>query len=40
MVKSEVKNDGSKTINVLVRDAIVDDKRKKIQQTGVKRYLY
>lgn len=36
-VNGEVKNDKSTTICVLVRDAIVDDKRRKKQAAGVKR---
>lgn len=36
-VECEMKNDKSTTISALVRDAIIDDKRRKKQAAGVKR---
>lgn len=36
-VECEMKNDKSTTMCVLVRDAIIDDKRRKKQAAGVKR---
>lgn len=36
-VKGEMKSDGSLTTSVILKDTVVDDKRKQKQEAGIKR---